>query len=224
MRAEEEGEARQEIAREEGKSEALCWGSRVTPYTTLPEALGIPAWVAFGEGLEITQSPLLDSSTGLAHLTYRQALDVAIAQSARLPTHAEVRLLHDIASGAGTELEPVILPGASPELVKSGARPGDPAMVGWDWCAIHDSLVVPRIRQLIASHPDMPIANAGKHWIGPAPAGLAALCGWWVHDLHDFEPQYSGPGFIQEGSGCPHNDQHSDYATTTVLVRPKVKA
>jgi hypothetical protein len=160
--------------------------------------------VAFGD-IEITQSPLLDAHCGLAHLTYAQALAVARDNGARLPTRDEVLRLHEVAAANGTELEPFTLPDRA--MAAEGAKPGDPAMVTWEWCARHDAVVTPQIRRIVPTS-DAPIANAGKHWIGPAPDGLAALCGWW-----------SNGAFIQSGLGCPHNDQHSDYATTTVLVR-----
>lgn len=180
----------------------------MTPYVTQPADLGVPPRVPCDGGW-VTQTPLLDAQTGLAHLTYRTALAVATEHGARLPTREIVLRLHALATEAGTELAPVILPGASPSLVESGARPGDPAMSGWLWCATHDALVMPRMRSFVKSHPNSFVANVGKHWISPCPAGQAAICGWWL-DGH----------FIQEGLGPVHNDLHSDYATTTVLWWP----
>ena len=176
------------------------------PYITPPSAIIIPRFVPLAPGLEITHHPLETNATGpgLAHLTYRGALEVAAANGARLPTRAEVEMLHEVASKAGTELAPVILPDAG--MRAAGMVPGDPRMVTREWADRHDALVAQQVPALDVDSP--PIANAGKHWIGPAPAGKAALCGWW-----------SGGAFIQSGLGFPHDEAHHDYATTTMLVR-----
>ena len=180
----------------------------MTPFTTSLSALSLPPWAAFGAHRQITQCPLLDDRTGLAHLTYEQALDVASSHGARLPTRGEVLALHVLATHAGTELAPVILPGASPALLARGYKPGDPEMSSWEWCAIHDSAILPSIRRFAQEKGYYPVANAGKHWIGPCPKGLAMICGWW-----------EGAGFVQQGLEPVHNDQYADYATTTLLVR-----
>lgn len=175
------------------------------PYITDPASIVLPRWVPLVSGLEILHHPVEDpTGPGLAHLTYRAALEVASASGARLPTRAEVLLLHGVASTAGTELVPCILPDA--DMRAAGMVPGDPRMVTREWCEKHDAAVLEAIDEMHGY--DAPFANAGKHWIGPAPLGRAALCGWWQHG-----------SFIQSGLGAPHDDQHHDYATTTMLVR-----
>jgi hypothetical protein len=171
-------------------------------YVTNPAAVIVPRAVRLGS-VWITQHPVEDpAGPGLAHLTYAGALEVAAAHGARLPTREEVLELHQVAAAAGAELVPVILPDA--ELRAQGCVPGDPAMASRAWCDRHDSRV---LEHIVAIDADVPVANAGKHWIGPAPAGKAALCGWWMGGI-----------MIQSGLGFPHNDQHHDYGTTTMLV------
>ena len=186
------------------------------PYITPLDAVVIPFKVRMGD-LWITHHPVEDpSGPGLAHLTYALALQVAARAGARLPTRAEVLLLHDAAAEAGTEIEPVSLPDAL--QMSAGLKPGDPLMLTLEWAAIHDSRVVPSIRRFATRIQDKPVANAGKHWIGPAPIGKAALCGWHVPKVEAWGSSRTGQGFVQDGTGFPHDDQHHDYATTTMRV------
>jgi hypothetical protein len=204
-------------------------------YVSDPARAVVPRFVPLGDsGLWIThhpvEDPVADGGPGLAHLTYAGALLVAAAvgDGARLPSRDEIGALHLAAAAAGTELVPCILPDAG--MVALGSYPGDPRMVTLLWCARHDGVVLATMASLARDVGDSPIANAGKHWIGPAPAGLAGLCGWWVERLQDYvgrdevtrRPLRSGAGFIQAGYGFPHNDSHSDYATTCMLVRDSV--
>lgn len=183
--------------------------------TPLPSVV-LPRFVPLAPGVEVTHHPLEDASrpSGLAHLSYRDALAYAATVGARLPTRAEVVELHEVAEAAGTELAPCILPDS--EMRAAGAKPGDPAMSTLAWCDYHDMLVVGWIKMSLPDQ-DTPVANAGKHWIGPAPPGKAALCGWWVADLRPFGGH--GAGFVQSGTGFPHDDEHHDYGTTCMLVR-----
>jgi hypothetical protein len=183
-------------------------------YITDPAVAVIPRFVRLG-AIWITHHPVEDPGPGLAHFTYAGALALAAANGARLPTRDEVLALHMAATAAGTELELVNLPDA--ELRAQGCVPGDPRMVTREWCDIHDAKVLTAMGPQSGS--DAPVANAGKHWIEPAPERMAALCGWWVANVHAFGSTRTGPGFVQSGEGFPHDDQHSDYATTTMLVR-----
>ena len=171
--------------------------------TPLPSVV-VPRWVTLAPGLLITHHPIEDpQGPGLAHLTYRDALALADRLGARLPTRAEVLELHELAAAAGTEIAPVILPDA--HLRAQGCVPGDPRMVTRAWCDRHDAAVLLAIAGL--ADQETAVANAGKHWIGPAPTGRAALCGWW-----------QGGALIQSGLGAPHDDLHHDYATTCILI------
>lgn len=188
----------------------------IARYITDPAAAVVPRRVRLAAGLEITHHPVEDpAGPGLAHLTYAGALAVAEANGARLPTRPELFLLHQVAVAAGTELAPLTLPDAL--LRAQGCQPGGPWMVGRDACDRHDAAVLLRITGAIGTG-DAPWANAGKHWIGPAPDDLAALCGWWVADVSAFGATRRGPGFVQSGEGFPHNRDHADYGTTTTLV------
>lgn len=188
----------------------------VTPYVTAPDAIACPPWVRLGTVL-VTQTPLGDTLCGLAHLTYAQALEVATAYGARLPTRAEVYALHLAASEAGTELEPFVLP--TPTQRATGSRPGDPAMVSFEWAATHDAAVVSQVRRLLSAAPQALVANAGKHWIGGASRGMARICGWWTERVESYGSSRHGHGFVQEGVIDVHGDAHFDYATTTILAR-----
>jgi hypothetical protein len=183
-------------------------------YLTDPAISVVPRFVRLG-AVWITHHPIEDAGPGLAHFTYAGAVAVAAANGARLPTRAEVFALHEAAATAGTELPVFDLPDAA--LRAEGCVPGDPRMVTRAWCDLHDAKVLAAMAPNTDS--DAPVANAGKHWIGPAPAKLAALCGWWVADVRAYGSSRSGPGFVQTGEDFPHDDQHSDYATTTMLVR-----
>jgi hypothetical protein len=187
-------------------------------YATPIEAVVVPSWVPLGS-VWVTQTPLLDpvpNGPGLAHLSTDEALAIAERLGARLPTTAEILLLHEVASAAGTELEAYPLPDAF--LRAQRCVPGDARMSSRDWCDRHDAHVIAAITAL-GDLGDRPIANAGKHWRGPPPPGLAGLTGWWVPNVGIYDPSRHGPGFIQQGTGFPHNRGHRDYGSTCVLVR-----
>lgn len=188
----------------------------VVPYLSDPASVVIPRAVKIGN-VWITHHPLEDPDPGpgLAHLNYAQALAIADANKARLPTVAEILALHEAAAAAGTELSPIFLPDAT--LRAQGCVPGDPRMVTREWCDRHDSGVMDAITAL-GDKGDAPIANAGKHWRDGAPPNLSGLCGWWVPDVRLFSTSRKGPGFVQAGGDWPHNRQHADYGTTTLLV------
>ena len=181
-----------------------------TPYITSAENVVVPAWTSIGAD-QFSVEPLRDATGGLAHLTYRGALAAAAAAGAELPTHDDIVALANAAKASGFELNPVILPGASAELMAEGAKPGDSAMVTLRWAQIHDAAVQ---AQLDARGWDgtKPVANAGKHWMAGAPPGRAYLMGWRL-------PKGT---FIQSGIASgqgPHDDGHHDYGTTTVFVK-----
>lgn len=187
----------------------------IVRYVSNPAAAIVPRRVALAPGVEITHHPVEDPDVGLAHLTYDGALEVAASVGARLPTSEEVLALHLAAALAGTELAPLTLPDEF--LRAQGCMPGGPWMVTREACERHDAAVI-RAEAGRDADPDAPIANAGKHWRGGAPTGRAGLCGWWVAHVERYGGARTGPGFVQEGAGWPHDRGHADYATTTMLV------
>jgi len=178
------------------------------PYTTPFNDVCAPPFVQLGS-IWITDTPLLDYSPGgptYARLTYRDALAIADARfGARLPTRDELLALHEAAAAAGTELRPVTLP-------------ADAEMASLARCIEHDAKVQERFEELVICRP-CAFAGIGKQWIRPAPQGRAALCGWWVDDVHAYDPSRHGPGFVQQGLIDTHNDEHCDYSMCTMLVR-----
>jgi len=178
-------------------------------YITSQESVIVPEWTRVGND-QFTAIPLRDASTGgLAHLTYAGALEAARAAGAELPTHDDIVALSNAARSAGFELDPVILPNG--QLTSEGFKPGDPAMVSLRWAQIHDAAVQAQLDRR-GWDGKSPVSNAGKHWIAGAPPGRAYLMGWRRRD----------GTFIQSGTSTgqgPHDDQHHDYATTTILVK-----
>lgn len=187
---------------------------RPVPYRSNINKVHLPPAVQLG-AVWITHHPVEDPEVGLAHLSYSDALALATLHNARLPTSAEILALHQAAAAAGTELAPMNLPDAA--LRAQGCVPGDARMVTREWCVRHDEAVQRAIAAL-GDTGNHPIANAGKHWRAGAPPNLAGLCGWWVKELKVWGTGRRGPGFVQAGGGWPHDRQHSDYATTTMLV------
>lgn len=184
--------------------------------TAVHEAVVTEGWGPIpGTDLEWTLVPVEDSTKRLsngrpvmARLTYRDALAVAERHDARLISPDEVQLRHEMAK-RGEALELVAYTGtptAETDLVHSERHDADCwrqlEALGWD---------------------GQPVANFGKHWVHGAPKGRAWLMGWWVPKLEAYGMGY-GPGFVQprplSGSRGPHDDQHHDDGTTTVLVRP----
>jgi hypothetical protein len=191
------------------------------PYVTPLASVVVPRPVKLG-AIWITQTPLLDpAGPGLAHVMPVGAAEVARRHGGRMPTAADVLALHEAASAASTELAPIVLPTSA--MRAHGCVPGDPRMVTREWCDDHDPLVIMGIRAL-GELGDNPVAGAGKHWTDP----LGSLCGWWVTDVHAWDPSRHGPGFIQQGGHVVHGPGvvvgdtqeggHSDYATTSVIV------
>lgn len=167
-------------------------------------------WAPFAPGLEVTRLPLVDRRVSLpdgrpvfARLTYRDALAVAAIFGARLPTAAEMDQLH---------LESIVL---APCTLPAGRE-----MISLAYSEEHDAVVWAQLEQWDRHSP---VAGAGKHWIAGAPAGRAYLMGWWVEHVERYSQVRRGPGWIQvpspPGSAGPHDDQHHDYGTTTLLVR-----
>lgn len=165
-----------------------------------------------GSGVEITRLPLIDRTRRLddgtylfARLTYLGALRVAARLGASLPSRDEVYRLHAV----GLQVEPITMPITA---TLAGSEK-------------HDRELWRRLRAL-GWHGGLPVSGAGKHWIAGAPAGRAYLAGWWTRRLEAFSPSRRGPGWVQEGATSgkgPHDDQHHDYGTTTMLVRRVVR-
>lgn len=200
------------------------------PYLTTLDALAPPTWARVGSAL-LTTEPLRDARTGLyARLSYRDALAAAVALDASLVTPDDLEALHAAArQGKAVELAPCTLPSVAMVraagyvgAVKSEAfqaaaqRLRGREMRGEAWCRMHDETVA---RGLLAAAWDgvEAVAGAGKHWVVGAPAGRSYLMGWWANTS-------TGGRWIQPrpapGSRGPHNDQHADYATLTMLRRP----
>lgn len=171
------------------------------------------AWYRISPGIEVTLEPLRDCDTGLyAHVTYAMLRGFAENIGARIIAPERVRLI----AATGFVVTPTILPTAD---MLPPRRPGETErnyqirirepMGGREWCDIHDRAVM---HKLAAWDRSRPVLNAGKWWVAGAPRGRAYLMGW-----------FDGRRWIQPapalGSQGPHNDQHSDYATLSMLER-----
>ncbi len=169
-------------------------------YRTLPADVAPPIWAG-----ATTVEPLRDSLTGLyARLTYRDALAVAKALGARLPTRADVIARRSRAM----EIEPVCLP--TSEMLEGVALHDvqafrDANMASREWAEIHDAEVQARLAARKWDGAQV-VCNAGKHWI--VGAGRARICGWWQLGA-----------FTQAGLRDQHGLDYTDYATTTILMR-----
>lgn len=168
-------------------------------YRTAPKRAAVgdsSGWLPFGDDLEITAAPLIDSTSGgptFARLTYSDALEVAARIGARLLTQAE----HDRLWAIGRRLLPVIM------------TPG-PRMASLEYAKQHDAKLA---KQLAGWDGSTPLANAGKQWVHGAPKGRAWNYGWW--DLK------APNGRMWQTLGTTHDDQHTDYSQLTMLVRPR---
>lgn len=155
--------------------------------------------VPFGPGKLITRFPLLDRAHKLpsgehlfARLTYRELLEVAEREGARLITSAEV----DELRACGLQLKPYL---------------GTPrAENGIEHSIAHDTNVRAQLAALNWSG-EQPVAGAGKHWIAGAPAGRSRLKGW--------DKDGAGPGLEWwQPDQVAHNREHFDDGTTSMLV------
>lgn len=158
-------------------------------------------------GGTVTAAPLKDSRTGgYARLRYRDALAVAARLGGRLMTANE----QDALAKVGIMLKPVTLPGSSPTLMAKGYKAGSPMMSSLEWAKVEDELID---KQLVDMSWDghTIVNNAGKDWIGGAPAGRAINRGWY-----DKSAKY---GMIQTTGGA-HDDSHTDYSQLTRIVWP----
>lgn len=168
-----------------------------TRWHTAPIDAGVHplhGWVRLPSGVEITARPLVDETGAAdwARLTYRDALAVAARLGGRLPTRDEVVESLGHARIHGRVLRPVTLSYG-------------PEMVTRDHAVEHD-------RQVFAQLAGAPsfVGGIGKHWIAGAAPGKARICGW---------PRGGSGQLIQAGVSDIHDDQHHDYATTTLVVR-----
>lgn len=166
---------------------------------TRPEDAFYDIRVPFGPGKLITRFPLLDRAHKLpdgshlfARLTYRELLEVAKREGARLITSAEV----DELRACGLQLKPFL---------------GTPrAENGIEHSVAHDSNVRAQLAALNWSG-EQPVAGAGKHWIADAPEGRSRLKGW--------DKDGAGPGLIWwQPDQVAHNREHFDDGTTSMLV------
>lgn len=170
-------------------------------------------WYGLDAETEITRVPLVDSGNRLgdgtklfARLTYRDALEVARREGARLIDRHELELARAVA----TIIEPCPLT-------------ADARMTSLEWSERHDIEVWRRARAAGWTG-GPPLLGAGKHWIEGAPPGRAHLMGWWTEHLERYGAR-RGAGWVQQpspvGGSGPHDDSHHDYATTTMLVRAR---
>jgi peptidoglycan hydrolase-like protein with peptidoglycan-binding domain len=208
----------------ESAPSTLPTGAAPAPYLTPIDALAPPLWARVGPSLWLTAEPLRDASTGLyARLSYRSALSAAASMGATLARPSDVELLHALAAvGRAVEVAPVTLPTVA--MVRASGFEGPVPSAAYEaaaqrlrvasmrsiaWCRVHDASVAARATARGWSAP-APLSGAGKHWVSGAPAGRAYLFGWW-----------EGGRWIQPrpaaGSRGPHDDGHTDYATTTML-------
>lgn len=183
-------------------------------YRTPLSSVVVPPWAPMpgASGRELA-GPVLstDGVTRYARLSYRDALELAAREGARLPTEAEARAWHAAAASAGALPPPCVLPGAaSEELARlhrergwSPPRSGDPRMASAEWARAHDECAATRQRGEYGS------ANAGKLWLAGAKPGRAINFGW-------LEPTTGR--YIQTAGGA-HDDSHADYSQLTWLVR-----
>ena len=203
---------------------AARYARGMNQYITPPEAADCIAWIQEGDWWYSIE-PIYDASTGLyARFTYEGASAAARYLHAELPTRDDIIALRRV----GFPLSPVMLPDA--DMLRSvGLPPHSPEsqinayrtehMGSIEWARIHDE----RVRAALVSggwDGQQRVANAGKHWIAGAPPGRAYLMGWW-----------DGTGWIQSGlsaltpgSPGPHDSQHHDYGTTTILKRRNLEA
>jgi hypothetical protein len=105
-------------------------------YLTQPDDIGDPVWGPLGSDKEIAVFFPDKHTGGYARASYASTFAAAARFGGSLPTHDDMITLADQAKAAGLELDPVILPGASPELMAEGAKPGDPAMATEKWVRI----------------------------------------------------------------------------------------
>lgn len=182
----------------------------ITPITDV--ATESIVWSDMPSGRSVTRTPLVDRATGLfARLTYRDLLAVASSLNVSIISAEGVK---DV-KAYGFRIDPVILPSAD---MRPPRLPGETLaayegriripMGSIDWARIHDL----RARQKLADWDLRPVLNMGKWWVAGAPSGRSWLMGW-----HD------GKRWIQPqpaiGSRGPHNDQHTDYGTLSMLER-----
>ena len=181
----------------------------MTAYTSRPDLCDIhPAgWLALPSGVQITCMPLVDRETSLyARLSPVQAAAWCSARGMRLPTAQELDDLHMRA----LHIDPVTLP-TMDMLRAAGVVTNNQAAIdsyrnahmrSRAWCEAHDEEVADRLAAVQWNN--QPVANAGKHW---TTAG--GIYGWW---------QSTGRR-IQNLSYAHRSSSHTDYATTTHVVR-----
>lgn len=164
-----------------------------------------------GTGAEVTRLPLWDAKHGVfARLTYRDALAAAQAHGARLGSTTEYDKLH----AAGFEPTPCI--GGLTAAEKSAAKAAGiserdafgAGMVSLEWARRHDACL---FKKLATWDGQKPVSNAGKQWIGGAPAGRALNYGWYSTAAPN--------GRMWQGLGKVHDDAHHDYSQLTMLWR-----
>jgi len=200
------------------------------PYVSDPADAVVTAWAPLaGTGLLATAEPLRDARTGLyARFTDREALEALARLGCRLPTGGEVDAIRDDAlSRGGCLLTPVTLPDGD-MLRAAGISQANQAavaaflnanMASEAWCREHDRRVAAQLAAL-GWDGTRPAMNAGKWYIGGAPAGRAWLQGWWLLATKLVAAHYIQAGHEAPGAQGPHGDMGSrDYGTLTMAVR-----
>jgi hypothetical protein len=198
------------------------------PYISDPAKVVVRGWVQVDDWW-FSIEPVWDPVEDLwAKLTYAGALAVAKRFKGEMAAFKDIDRLHaDAVKGLALELPVYNLPDQS--QLRAAHVPSDPKadakekedelkaflvanMGGLEWAHYHDAKVQKQLDDA-GWKPDgqKRLANCGKHWIAGASAKKAMLKGWW-----------NGKKFIQEGTRRDtHDDQHHDYATTTII---KVKS
>ena len=180
----------------------------MTDHNTKPTSACLwPAgWVPLGDDLEMAylvdaDHALPDGTPLFARLTYRDLRTVATREGAAMISPDQVEILQRTAA---VVLAPVILPPTA-------------QMGSLEWSERHDSAVWAQLR-LLGWDGRSAVAGIGKHFVIGAPPGRSWLYGWWDASKGRYwQPRPAA------GSQGPHGDTHRDYATTSILVRPRTK-
>jgi hypothetical protein len=185
-------------------------------HRTQPASAAIDSgWTTLdGLGVDVIRTPLVDTATtsrgaAYARLTYRDAL-AWCAENDYMLLGADH--LEQCRAQAQITLRPATLPPTA-------------AMGSLAWSIEHDRIVAGELARHGYDGSGI-VLGIGKHWVAGAPAGRSHLMGWWVPNVAAYGSTRTGPGWVQPrpavGSRGAHTDDHVDYSSTTLVVRPTV--